>query len=191
MNIFAIGKSFGSDTACPIQSAEDMCDKHIPKMIVESAQMLSTAHRVLDGHPVKRPSKSGKTKVTYYQLLDNREDVLYKAVHINHPCSVWCRENIANYSWLYKHMLALGREFESRFMKSHRTIELLEHELMRYPTRINMSWDLTPHPLAMPDEYKTNNVVESYRNYYRGGKKHFAKWEKGSFKPEWWETRYV
>ena len=59
MNIFVLHKD-------PTVAAQMLCDKHVPKMIVESAQMLSTVHRMLDGEPVKRPSKSGKTIQTYY-----------------------------------------------------------------------------------------------------------------------------
>jgi hypothetical protein len=36
----------------------------------------------------------------------------------------------------------------------------------------------------MPDEYKVDDVVESYRNYYRGGKKNILVWKNGH-KPEW------
>ena len=50
MNIFALSND-------PAEAAQMMCDKHIPKMIVEAAQMLSTAHRMLDGYTEKRPSK--------------------------------------------------------------------------------------------------------------------------------------
>jgi hypothetical protein len=124
--------------------------------------------------------------IKYYQLFDERENILYKAVHVNHPCSVWCRENSENYMWLWRHMHALGSQFFLRFNKEHKTIDLLENILRKLPEKISLDLDLTLHPLAMPDEYKTNNVVESYRNYYRGGKKHFAKWEKGILEPEWW-----
>ncbi len=58
MNIFVLDED-------PVISAQMMCDKHIPKMIVEAAQMLSTAHRMLDGYMEKRPSKSGKRMVKY------------------------------------------------------------------------------------------------------------------------------
>jgi len=42
MNIFYLDKD-------PIKAAEMSCDKHVCKMIIESAQMLSTAHRIIDG----------------------------------------------------------------------------------------------------------------------------------------------
>ena len=44
MNIFILDKDLQI-------AAQMLCDKHIPKMIIESAQMLSTVHRMLDGTP--------------------------------------------------------------------------------------------------------------------------------------------
>jgi len=82
MNIFYLDKD-------PRICAENHCDKHCVKMILEYAQLLSTAHRVLDGDPNQ-------------ELPDGRQDVLYKATHVNHPSAVWVRQNEANYKWLYK-----------------------------------------------------------------------------------------
>ena len=50
MNIFVLDKD-------PHIAAQMHCDRHVPKMIVESAQMLSTAHRLLDGEEYMAPSK--------------------------------------------------------------------------------------------------------------------------------------
>ena len=80
MNIFILDKN-------PVKAAQMLCDRHIPKMIVESAQMLSTAHRLLDGKPEKRRSKSGKTMQTYYSFGDIRDNLYYLAVHKHHPCT--------------------------------------------------------------------------------------------------------
>ena len=82
MNVFVLNKD-------PVIAAQEHCDKHVVKMIIESAQMLSTAHRMLDGKAEKRRSVSGKTIQQYYALSDDRENVLYKAVHKYHPCTVW------------------------------------------------------------------------------------------------------
>ncbi len=76
----------------PQACAQAHCDKHVPKMYVEEAQMLSTVHRLLDGTEERRPSKSGKTMQRYWKLPDEREDVLYSAVHVNNPCTVWAME---------------------------------------------------------------------------------------------------
>ena len=87
MNIFILDSD-------PKLSAQLQCDKHIVKMVLESAQMLSTAHRMLDGKLVMKPSKSGKRMVKYYDLYEGADDleaelIYYKAVHHNHPCTVW------------------------------------------------------------------------------------------------------
>ena len=79
MNIFILDKD-------PVMAAQLQCDKHVVKMIVESAQMLSTAHRMLDGKVIKKPSKSGKTMVKYYDLYEGADDLeaemlFYSAVH--------------------------------------------------------------------------------------------------------------
>ena len=91
MNIFILDSD-------PIKSAQLQCDKHVVKMIVESGQMLSTAHRILDGTQCIRPSKSGKTKQKYWEHRNsNSEAVLYRAVHVGHPCTVWTMASMQNY----------------------------------------------------------------------------------------------
>ena len=88
-------------------------------MIVESAQMLSTAHRMLDGTETRRPSSTGKTMSKYWELDDNREDVLYKAVHIGHPCTVWTMQSDENYNWHYSLFNELCKEYTHRDNKFH------------------------------------------------------------------------
>lgn len=181
MNIFVLDES-------PVVSAQMMCDKHIPKMIVEAAQMLSTAHRMLDGHMEKRPSKSGKVMVKYYvHPNSNLENTLYKAVHHGHPCTVWTMETAENYKWHYDHFVALCQEFEYRFGKKHATTEKLTEALRSPPVNIK-SGMMTPFAKAMKHypECIVEDAIESYRNYYHVAKA-FAKWEKGRSAPYWWE----
>jgi hypothetical protein len=182
MNIFVLSE-------CPVESAEMMCDKHIPKMIVEAAQMLSTAHRMVDGSMEKRPSKSGKRMVNYYvHPNSNLESALYKAVHHYHPCTVWTMESKANYTWHYTHFLALCSEFKHRFNKPHLTEEKLSEVLSVPPANI-LDIERTPFALAMaqfPACIVKDNPVQSYRNYYHTAKS-FAKWEKSRPAPSWWE----
>jgi hypothetical protein len=147
----------------PIDAAITQCDKHIVKMILESGQMLSTAHRVLDGE-VSVTVKNGR-KTKQYLLSDERDEALYKPAHVNHPCSIWCRESSANYEWLFLHFLALGEEYTSRYGKEHLTIQKLANHLWDAPDNIAQK-NLTPFALAMPDEFKTDDPVESYRDYY-------------------------
>lgn len=182
MNIFALDQD-------PKQAAEWMVDKHVVKMILESAQLLSTAHRLIDGTEyVERKYVQGSLPARYrnvkrWRLPDEREQVLYSATHINHPSAVWCRETSDNYKWLYRHFLALCMEYNYRYGKVHKCIDMCDH-LCSYPRYIKLG-DLTPVTPAMPDEYKVpNDHVESYRNYYRIAKERMHKWTKRE-KPAW------
>ena len=175
MNIFAIDKD-------PIQSAMWMVDKHVVKMILETAQLLSTAHRILDGEQYTDKTKTGRN-VKRWRLPDDRETVLYSATHINHPSAVWCRANNNNYNWLYCHLLGLLAEYTYRYGKHHKC-EIMSYALMRAPYNIKIDY-LTPVTPAMPDEYKVpNDSVASYRNYYRVAKARMHKWTKRDV-PEW------
>jgi len=175
MNIFVLDRN-------PEIAAREMCDKHVVKMIVESAQMLSTCHRMLDGTYEKRPSISGKRMVPYYKLDDWREDTIYKAVHFKHPCNIWIRETSTNYNWLVKHFGALLREYNIRYGKHHKCESLFD-AFVCLPDNIT-NGPLTEFAQAMPDDCKTTNVVEAYRNYYVKHKRDFATW-KGREVPLW------
>ena len=181
MNIFVLNER-------PDIAAKMHCDKHVPKMIVESAQMLSTAHRLLDGEEYIAPSKSGKRMVKHYRLPDH-DDLIYKAVHAKHPCTIWTMENCNNYMWHYLLFKYLSWEFEYRFGKLHASWEKLRDILHVTPKNIRIG-SQTPFALAMPDEYKVDCAVQSYHNYYLGEKAGFAKWEKGRSIPSWWIDKY-
>ena len=118
MNIFYLHED-------PIQNAKWHIDKHIVKMPIEYAQLMSTAHRLLDGIPEKRRSKSGKTIQTYYTFGDVRDKLYYLAVHKYHPCTTWTTESEDNYRWHYCHFTAMAEEYEYRRGKIHKTWDLL------------------------------------------------------------------
>ena len=84
----------------PVIASQMHCDRHVVKMILEEAQMLSTAHRILDGVSEVSSTKTGR-KITRWRVSDSREDSLYKASHVNHPCTIWCRATNSNYEWGY------------------------------------------------------------------------------------------
>lgn len=145
MNIFYLDKS-------PSIAASYFYDKHKVKMILESAQMLCTAHH----------HYNEKYGTDYY--------VPYKKAHYNHPSSIWCRENKSQYMWLYKHMIALGQEYTARYGKKHKTIEKCASILSFAPANIPDTPFNEP-PQCMPDEYKvTGNSIKAYWNYYIGDK---------------------
>lgn len=175
MNIFFLDRD-------PKICAQMHCDKHVVKMIIEYAQLLSTAHRILDGDSYL-DSSSGR-KIQRWKLNDPRENVLYKASHINHPSAVWTRQSKENYSWLVDMWRHLLNEYTYRYGKKHKTEELL-FALSRTPKNIlDISW-IDPPP-AMPEYCKIkDDSIISYRNYYIQEKKSFAKWTKRNI-PEWY-----
>ena len=168
MNIFYL------DTD-PVKSAELHCDKHVVKMIIEYAQLMSTAHRVLDGEEyVDRTANNRRIK--RWRLSDQHmENVLYKASHINHPSNIWIRSSDSHYQFVYDMFVALCNEYTHRYGKTHLTEEKLKDILQHLPNNI-ASEDFVDPPQAMPDDVKTHDAIDAYQNYYRVYKKTFAKW---------------
>ena len=185
MNIFILDSD-------PIKAAQQQCDKHVVKMIVESGQMLSTAHRMLDGFVDLRPSKSGKRMVKHYILNDERENILYKAVHYNHPCTVWTMESHMNYLWHYKHFTALCDEYKYRYNKIHATDEKLRTILFKLPDNIPMI-PQTEFKLAMKSnpECMFEDKVKSYRAFYQTKQERFNMVWTNRDIPEWFNHANV
>lgn len=175
MNIFAIERD-------PADCARSMVDRHIVKMVLETAQLLSTAHRILDGEEYISKTSTGRN-VKRWRLPDDREQHLYSATHINHPSAVWCRATNNNYNWLFYHFGALLAEYTHRYGKVHKC-QAMVFWLRNPPMNIPVGY-LTPVTPAMPDEYKVpGDSVASYRNYYRIAKERMHKWTKRET-PEW------
>ena len=177
MNIFAIDEH-------PVRAARQMVHKHVVKMILEAGQMLSTSHRVLDGEEYYDRTKNNR-RIKRWRLSDEREGKLWKASFVGHPCTQWTMESRMNYRWHATHALALCREYTHRYEKIHNSQALIEYLFNREPLNIKEG-GLTKFAIAMPDQYKVECSVESYRNYYRGEKAYFAKW-KNRDTPVWWE----
>lgn len=166
----------------PIIAAQQMVDRHVVKMILETAQLLSTAHRVLDGRMVVVPNENGR-KMKRWVLSDDRETKLYVATHINHPSAIWCRETSANYQWLYWHFVALLDEYTHRYGKIHKC-DSMKNVLSELPKSIKHSGFTQPTP-AMDEQYVVpGDSIASYMKYYKYGKKHLHAWTKRS-PPEW------
>mgnify|MGYP001185750575 CR=1 FL=1 len=178
MNIFVVDEH-------PTLAANQMIDKHVVKMILESGQMLSTAHRVLDGDEWTDYSKNGR-RIKRWRLSDEREGRLWKASFVNHPCTRWVMESLSNYQWLSVHGLALAREYTRRYGRTHASESLMKYLVDNHPTNI-ADKGLTKFAQAMPDEYKNEDAVTAYRAYYKGEKSGFAKWTKVP-EPEWWTS---
>ena len=143
MNIFYLDK-------CPHKAAKLQYNKHVVKMILESAQMLCTAHHC-------------------YGDKDQVENVPYKQAHLNHPSTIWTRRSKSTYMWLYNHMIALGDEYTKRYGKTHLSITKCK-DFLAIPPRHIQGDDWCQPPQAMPDEYKDPCSIQAYWNYYIGEK---------------------
>ena len=143
MNIFYLHKD-------QREAAKLQYNKHVVKMILESAQMLCTAHHC-------------------YGDKWQKENVPYKQAHLNHPSTVWARRSKATYMWLYEHMMGLGYEYWLRYGKQHLSISKCSMFLSKPPVHIQGEEFVQP-PQAMPDEYKDPCSIQAYWNYYIGEK---------------------
>ena len=150
----------------PVKAAQLQCDKHVCKMIVESAQMLSTAHRLLDGQSYYGTTKNGR-KILRHDIGE-RNHLFYKAVHTKHPSTVWTTESDKNYDWHYKHFVALCKEYTYRYGRIHSTEEKMSEILAKPPKNIPKTDSMTKFKLAMSEfpECIKECPVESYQRFY-------------------------
>lgn len=155
MNLFILDEN-------PKLAAQQHVDKHVVKMILETAQLLSTAHHVL------------KSEIAPF---------VYKKTHTNHPCAIWVRECSANYLWTLSLFEELLKEYTFRYGKEHSSVKLV-HYLRQLPKGIKLSNTMTPFAQAMPDTYKHKDAVIAYRMYYKYDKVHLHAWTK-RMNPKW------
>jgi hypothetical protein len=168
----------------PVNSALALCDSHVIKMVLEEGQMLSTAHRFLDGNDAWEIVEG----IASY----NRNNTLYKACFFNHPCTIWARKTKGNYIWSQELFDAMSAEYSHRYFKSHKTYKQLSRYLYHPPKNIDQSLEITPFPLAMGaaewciDE---NNPIQSYRDFYHTKQYRFEmKWTNRK-PPSWWKGK--
>lgn len=145
MNIFVTSQ-------CPVQSAKDHCSVHNVKMIVELAQLLSTAHFELDGHIVG-----------------------YKPTHKSHPSAIWTRQCSGNYKWAYNHFKALCEEYTFRTGKVHKSSELLSI-LAKMPTKI-VHGQRTAFAMAMPESFQRLGIFDQTKAYKAYLNAKFVEWK--------------
>lgn len=159
MNIFVLDNN-------PRIAAMMMCDKHINKMLLESAQLVCSAINYKAGEQVTP----------------------YRTTHINHPSTIWTRASIDNFWWLTEHAKELNLQYKIRYGKlhNHKSWEVIKQVVKECKEYISVLPDIGPTPfaLAMPEEYKDANAVQAYRAYYKT--KAFAQWNKGVPAPWWW-----
>lgn len=156
MNIFFLSND-------PILAAMAQCDQHVVKMVLESAQLMSTTYREF-GH-----------------------DAPYHSTHRNHPCAVWLRESRDHYTWFANHAMALAREYTVRYGKHHKSEEVIR-ALYSPPDEMKDTGWRDP-PQCVPEQHKRDDTVAAYRAYYQDDKARFARWATGSrTPPEWWKA---
>lgn len=168
--------------------AEYHIDKHVGKMQLEAAQLM-TATIWVDKHLGFVPRKLTSEELGIINdakhlepSIDDRVFTRYLPTHINHPCAIWARSSLDHHYWIICYIEALNQESQWRGNKSHASCK----EALRMPEPLqlpNKGWS-TP-ALAMPEQYKCNDPVKSYRSYYRNEKSSIATWKKRG-NPDWW-----
>jgi len=158
MNIFYLDSN-------PKHAAQDHCDAHCSKMMIEYAQLMSTAHRF-----VESPFA----------------DQCYKTAHLNHPSTIWTRSSTDHYSWLFELWKELSNEFYARRGKHHASWTKLKDVLCHNP-HLPLN-GFTEPPQCMPDYCKVDgDSVAAYRKYYINEKRKFASWTwPNTSPPSWW-----
>lgn len=142
-------------------NVESYVDKHAVKMVTETAQILCTAHHIL-----------GVT-----------DDVPYRKTHVGHPACKWAAESLGNYKWLCDLGMHQAAEYTHRYDKTHKSQRVIEWA-KNNPIGVDES-EMTEFVQTMPDEYRHQDIVEAYRRFYRGAKRHIAKWKRRPI-PDWW-----
>ena len=182
MNIFILDQS-------PQIAAEYHCDKHVVKMILESAQMLSTAHWLqalkMFNKDISDFKRVRDAKEFLYANLKESMQPPYKITHVRHPCTIWTTESMENYVWHVKLLFYLCGEYTKRYGKIHKTAQYIKWFVDNRPYQIPKT-GMTPFKICMSDEYKVSaDPVECYKEYYIKDKSRFAKWKLGNV-PRWY-----
>jgi len=154
MNIFVLDSD-------PEVAASMACDKHVVKMVLETAQMMCTV------------------------VASYGHDTPYRPTHKKHPCTLWAGRSRANWSWLVDHGMSLCEEYTRRYGKVHKSQRVIEWCAMTHIDLPNVS--RTPFAQAMPPQYKNPCAVTAYRDYYLGEKSGFATWKTRA--PSWWQPK--
>lgn len=173
MNIFYLDTN-------PKECAEMHIDRHCSKMLVEYAQLMSTAHRVLDGNEYYDKNKIGRR----IKRFSHSEPVLYKATHMNHPSNVWLRQSKHNYKFLYEMWCCLHDEFIIRYGKSHMSYTKLV-DVLRFPPSNCSNSPFTQPTQAMPEDVRNEDAIQAYRDYYIKYKNGIATWK--TKVPNWYK----
>lgn len=196
MNLFLL---FPSAT----DSVVALCDQHVVKMILETAQVLYCAHHVI-------AKEAMELRLAGYNDCRAIPLKAYKATHRMHPISVWVRAHAFHYSWACQYGLILCKEYSLRYGKVHKT-EAHLHFLAELgypvvpkgyvaepPKKQSKDWVYATKgipnvflyfPLCMPEDYYVKdangqyNAVLSYQKFYsnKGFEMRFTSSDKPAF----------
>lgn len=155
MNIFILDRDVKN-------CAQYHCDKHIVKMPLELAQMVSYIHHDEKMYPTKPI-----------------EVMAYSKTHLKHPCSIWLKESLSNLIFGCELGVELVKEYRYRYetSKHQRCLDIFQGTLNNLPKNM-IDYGLTEFAQAMPYVYQSKDAVESYREYYRREKTEFIKYTK-------------
>lgn len=156
MNIFVLHEK-------PEIAATMACDKHVVKMILETAQMMCTV------------------------VASYGHETPYRATHAKHPCTIWAAQSRANWNWLIEYGMSLCSEYTKRYNKIHKSQRVIEWCTTTYVDLPEVPQ--TPFAQAMPPQYRNECAVTAYRAYYMGEKAHIATWKTQT--PNWWRKNVV
>jgi len=146
-------------------NARAHCDKHVVKMPVEVAQLLSTAVRIL-------------AREQGVDLSSPLSSLLYRETHRNHPCAVWTRTSMDAFLWVVEYGESLCAEYTYRYGKNHAAKRVIEAcDCLDTFYGLTPAENPEPQPQCMPEQYRVpGNPVKAYRAYFCGEKSHLAQW---------------
>ncbi|RYF51626.1 MAG: hypothetical protein EOO38_02760 [Cytophagaceae bacterium] len=184
MNIFYLSDNLE-------ECAEFHIDRHVTKMILESAQLLCMAlwSDKLFGYTPRAltPEEYAELKTVMRAEpanMDERTFVPYKAGHHNHPCSIWLRESAEHFYYLHNLANELQREAWYRGYNTHKSIGVINSLPLPQSTPDH---GFKPPYQAMPPELKTDDVLQDYRLFYMLDKAAIPATWRGRDKPFWWD----
>ncbi len=168
MNIFHLDHD-------PKLSAQSLCDKHISKMLIETAQMLCTTARTL--HNLHHPD-------------------FYRSTHRNHPMTLWVGAHLSNFRYTMEIGRQIALEYTYRYKKIHKAQRIIDlfFSMMHNNIFPDMPFDkdsISTPPQCMPEIYFDTHHITAYRKYYQGDKQRFAQWNNGRPAPDWWQPPLI
>jgi hypothetical protein len=173
--------------------AEYHIDRHVGKMQLEAAQLMTTTLWV-DKYLGYIPRKLTSEELAVINEAKKKEPAIeersftrYLPTHINNPSAIWARSSLEHHYWIACYVNALNSEGIYRGYKPHASC--VEVNRMPEPTRLpDVGW--SPPTLAMPEQLKSDDHIASYRMFYMLDKGPFASW-KVRGKPYWWDDELV